>query len=378
MKSLGLHGLEGLLRCPGVPAVVPRTALAERRDAVCRLCQMAPAWAGWVAVIHSGYADVRADCATGVVDVVSGVPLDSGRASSIGHEGSYLLVTRPADTARAEALAQSIRDAFGAIRIARGDPMPFDPAHSTSTFGAGITSLSILVHGPTKVGKTRLAATWHDDAKVIILAAEHGLLSLRDRRIRTYEMDSAETLLGAISWLEGAGRSGKLAGWLVSLDSASDIAERILHTAKTTLVKGKLPDPRQAYGETQDVMMDVMRRFRALPCTTLMVAQQDKVEQPDQSIVFAPSLPGAKLAAKAGYQFELVMAMHAKKRGEDVERWLQTNADGRYEAGDRSSVLADREPPDIGAIVAKIMASVPITTPAPLPPANPEPQATAA
>ena len=69
-----------------------------------------------------------------------------------------------------------------------------------------------------------------------------------------------------------------------------------------------------------------------------------------------------KLGEKAGYQFELVLAMHAKKRGDTVERWLQTESDGRYEAGDRSGVLAPKEPADIGAIIAKIRASVSLPT----------------
>lgn len=237
--------------------------------------------------------------------------------------------------------------------------MAFDPKKKTTTLGAGITSLSICVHGPTKCGKTTLAGTTGDDSKVIILAAEHGLLPLREKDIRVYEMDSGETLLGAIEWLEGLGRAGKLAGWTVFLDSASDIADRILRAAKTTPVKGKVPDPRQAYGEVQDVMMDVMRRFRSLPCTTVMICQQGKVEQPDGSIVFSAQLPGATLSAKAGYQFELVLAMHVKTGADGIPvHWLQTRPDGRYDAGDRSGVLAPSEPPNIGAIVKKIMGSV--------------------
>lgn len=251
--------------------------------------------------------------------------------------------------------------------------MAFDPKKRGTTLGAGITSLSICVHGPTKCGKTTLAGTTGDDSKVIMLAAEHGLLPLRDRDIRVYEMDSGETLLGAIEWLEGLGRAGKLTGWTVFLDSASDIADRILRAAKTTSVKGKLPDPRQAYGEVQDVMMDVMRRFRSLPCTTVMICQQGKVEQPDGSIVFSAQLPGATLSAKAGYQFELVLAMHVKTGSDGVPtHWLQTRPDGRYDAGDRSGVLSPSEPPNLGVIVQKIRASVKAAAPVEAPVVQPE------
>lgn len=241
--------------------------------------------------------------------------------------------------------------------------MAFDPNTATTTFGAGVDSLSVLVHGPTKVGKTRLAATLGNDSKVLILAAESGTLSLRDRKIRTYRMTDAETLQGAITWLEDLGAQGKLHGRTVFVDSASDIADRILHTLKTTLVKGKLPDPRQCYGETQDVMMDALRRLRDLPCTTVVITQQELTELPDKSKKFVPSLPGAKLSAKSGYQFEIVLAMHARRTPQGVERWLQTVSDGQYEAGDRSGVLDAREPPDLGNIIAKIRASVAAQSP---------------
>lgn len=350
MKALNTVPSDGAYR--GRAPMVAPSPVTLRRDALYDIARSPmPTWSGdFVGHVRCGYYTVDAECQTGRVTVSRSTVRPSV------HHWSAVERTERADHERTMALAKQIHERWALVT---GDIMAFDPKKVGSTFGAGTRSLSILVHGPTKVGKTRLAATCGDDSKVIILAAEHGLLSLRDRRIRQYEMDSAETLLGAIDWLESVGRAGKLDGWTVFLDSASDIAERILHTAKTTPVKGKLPDPRQAYGEVMDVMMDVMRRFRALPCTTVMIAQQDKIEQPDGSIVFGASLPGAKLANKAGYQFELVLAMHAKKIGESVERWVQTNADGRYEAGDRSGVLDEREPADLGHIVAKIRASVP-------------------
>ncbi len=252
--------------------------------------------------------------------------------------------------------------------------MPFDPRASQTTLGYGVNSLSILVHGATKVGKTRLAATTGDPRRTIILAAEPGLLSLRDQDIRVYEMDTIETLYGAIAWLEDLARKGKLKGVWVILDSASDIAERLLRTLKTTPgPNGKLMDPRHAYGEVMDGMTEVIKRLRALPCNTVCIAQQERVEKPDGTTSYGASLPGQKLSSKVGYNFEIVLAMHAARRGDEVVRWFQTVADGRFEAGDRSGVLDPMEPADLGHIAHKILATV-ATPPSPV---TPEPSESA-
>lgn len=232
--------------------------------------------------------------------------------------------------------------------------MAFDPRSHASTRGYGVDRLSMLVYGLTKVGKTTLAKTTGALDKTIILGAEPGLLPLRDVDIVYYDMDSAETLRGALSWLEDRGRKGLLEGRWIILDSISEIAERLLRELK----QRPKSDPRQAYGEVQDVCLEVMKRARALPCNTVFLAKQERVEDGEGRLVYGPSYPGKALANKSGYEFELVMAYRVKKSGDTIERWLQTEADGRYEAGDRSGVLSPIEAPNLGAIAAKIMASV--------------------
>lgn len=232
--------------------------------------------------------------------------------------------------------------------------MPFDPRSYKSTLGYGVDRLSMLVYGPTKVGKTTLAATTGAPDKTIILGSEAGLLPLRNVSILYYEMDAIETLLGAMDWLESKGRKGDLAGRWVILDSISDIAERLLRELK----QRPKSDPRQAYGEVQDVVLEVMKRARALPCNTVFIAKQERIEDGDGRLVYGPSYPGKQLANKSGYEFELVLAYRIRKSGDAVERWLQTEADGKYEAGDRSGVLAAAEPPNLAHIANKILASV--------------------
>lgn len=245
--------------------------------------------------------------------------------------------------------------------------MTFDPRQSISTYGYGIQSLAILVHGPTKVGKTRLAGTTGVPHKTIILAGEPGLVSLREHKIRVYEIDTIKTLFGAIEWLEGASREGKLRGWWLFLDSISDIAERLLRHLKTTPnSNGKLPDPRHAYGDVGDAMTDAIKRIRKLDCNTVIIAEQERIEKPDGSILYGPSMPGQKLSSKMGYKFDIELAMHTAKGADGVVySWLQCQADGRFEAGDRTGALDPAEPPNLAQLAAKIRASMP---------AEPEPE----
>ncbi len=229
--------------------------------------------------------------------------------------------------------------------------MPFDPRAPLDTFGYGVDSLSICVYGDTKVGKTSLAKTT-PESKTIVFGTEPGLLPLRDRHIRYYQIDTAQDLDRAVSWLESGGP--KLRGYWIFLDSLSDIAERLLVDLKAQPKK----DPRQAYFEVSDICLDVLKRLRALPCHTVVICKLDRVEDTEGGNFFGPSLPGAKISAKIGYEFDLVLAYRVRGTGERVERWLQTEPDGRYQCGDRSGVLSPREAPDLGAIAEKILASV--------------------
>lgn len=229
-----------------------------------------------------------------------------------------------------------------------------------STLGYGVSSLSCLIYGPSGAGKTTLAATTGSPAKTIILAAEPGLLPLRHLPVKWIEIDSLETLDQVLGWLEEAGRAGKLAGMWVILDSVSEIAERVLAS-----LKAKTKDPRAAYGDVQDRITQAMKRVRSLPCHTVCVAKQERMEDDAQRLVYGPAFPGKRLAAASVYEFDLVLAMRVGRDAEGrVVRWLQTQPDGKYEAKDRSGALDEREPPDLAELAKKVMGAFASAEPA--------------
>lgn len=261
--------------------------------------------------------------------------------------------------------------------------MSFDPSEIQSTYGVGVHALSCLVFGEAGAGKTSLAATTGAIAKTIVLSAEAGLLPLRRHKIKYIEITGLAKLLDVIEWLERLGAKGQLAGRWIILDSISEIAERLLRELKTRPTKGGgPPDGRAAYGEVTDTVLDVVKRCKHLPCNTVFLAKQDRIEDGDRRLVYGPMMPGKQLAKAMPYEFDLVMAMRVDLVDGEKRHWLQVLPDGRYGVKDRSGVLDGAEEADLGAIAAKIVASAPIDEPKPdpkhEPPADAAPDSTTA
>lgn len=205
--------------------------------------------------------------------------------------------------------------------------------------------LKILVHGAAGAGKTRLCGT--TGGKTIILSAEGGLLSLAGQDIDVVEIKSMENLYEAFAFL----KEDTTYEW-VCLDSISEIAEVLLAAEKL-----KSKDPRQAYGELQTQMMQLLRGFRDLPKNIYFSAKQEHVkDEVTGGMLFGPSAPGTKVSAAMPYLFDMVFALHNWKDEEGkIQSALQTQRCAQYEAKDRSGKLEFTEPADLGLIKAKVL-----------------------
>jgi hypothetical protein len=162
----------------------------------------------------------------------------------------------------------------------------------------------------------------------------------------------------AFTWLQ----SGKMADWLV-IDSISEIAEVVLTEKKKT---GK--DPRGAYGDMADDMMELIRQLRDIPgYNVMMTAKQTRIADGFTGITsYVPLLPGRMLTNQIPYMFDEIFALrvepHPQNAGEYI-RVLQTGRDVSYDCKDRSGMLDMFELPDISHITRKIQ-GMPLTTPA--------------
>jgi hypothetical protein len=159
-----------------------------------------------------------------------------------------------------------------------------------------------------------------------------------------------DDLKEAYQWLTESEEAAQFKS--VALDSISEIAEVVL-TAEKKIAK----DPRQAYGALQDQMQMIIRAFRDLPGKHVYFsAKMEKAQDETGRILYAPSMPGNKLAQQLPYFFDEVLALRVEKDAEGVpRRALMCASDGLWSAKDRSGRLDAWEPADLGEVIGKIM-----------------------
>lgn len=208
------------------------------------------------------------------------------------------------------------------------------------------TGLKVLVYGQAGAGKTTLIRTLPDP---VILSAEGGLLSLRSENLPYIEIKTMRDLQEAFLWLRDSEEAKRFRS--VALDSISEIAEVVLGEEKAAS-----KDPRQAYGNTQDQMTALIRAFRDLPGRHIYFsAKVEKQLNEVGQLLHSPSMPGQKLGQMLPYFFDEVFALRVTPdKDGNIGRALMCVSDGIWTAKDRSGVLAQWEPADLGYVINKI------------------------
>ena len=218
----------------------------------------------------------------------------------------------------------------------------------TKTNDLGKHALKMVIYGEAGSGKTRLAATTGEPT--VVISAEGGLLSLRDHAITAIEVKTIADVGEAYKWVVNS-EEAKGIKW-VCLDSISEIAEVSLAHEKA-----ENKNAMRAYGQMADQMTQLIRAFRDLPEKHVyMTAKQERVQVDDGSQSYGPSMPGKNLTQGLAYFVDEVFALrvHTDEEG-NIQRWLQTSANGTHAAKDRSGVLELFEPCDLSLIKNKIL-----------------------
>lgn len=225
--------------------------------------------------------------------------------------------------------------------------------------------IKVLVYGPAGAGKTMLCASAPNP---IIISAENGMLSLRrPNLIRVYGEERAKLIpetipviqvrtgLEFLKALEWCKHNAKKQGFeTVCVDSASEIAESMLATAKSAKTDG-----RQAYGEVADIVAERVRyaRDQLDGLNVVIVTKMESIKDGvSGGMYWGPSFPGQKLGPASAYWLDETFYLGI---GEDADtkenyRYLQTGRNQQYDGKDRSGALDFWEAADLSNIFAKI------------------------
>lgn len=207
--------------------------------------------------------------------------------------------------------------------------------------------INFCIYGEAGIGKTTLCAT---APRPIIISAEGGLLSLADVRIPAINIASHTDCNEVYEWVTMSEEAKNYD--TICIDSLSEIAEVLLSE-----YKGMYKDARQAYGEMNDDMATLIRKFRDLHEKHVYFSCKIKrlVDDSSGAITYVPGVPGNTLLQGLPFFFDelFVMRMGRLEDG-TLYRYLQTSKDLQYEAKDRSSKLASIIEPDIAKIITTI------------------------
>ena len=214
------------------------------------------------------------------------------------------------------------------------------------TGGASARHIKALVYGEAGAGKTTLAGTVE---KPLIISAESGLMPLVDADLPYVEIRGMQDLGEVFTLLQGEHDYQTIV-----IDSLSEIGEVCLSKAKADA-----KDPRQAYGEMQDAMTQLIRGFRDLDGVDVyMTAKLEKSQDEMGRMLYGPGMPGNKMTQGIPYFFDEVFALRLEVDAEgNVSRALQCQPDGLWQAKDRSGKLERYEPADLGAVFRKVRGS---------------------
>lgn len=215
-----------------------------------------------------------------------------------------------------------------------------------STSSVHTDGIKVVVYGQSGAGKTSLIPTLPNP---IIISAESGLLSIQGSNIPYIDIDSYESLMEAYRFIT---TSDEAKGFdSIAIDSISEIGEVVLAHEKRVNKDG-----RAAYGEMAVQVMEIMRAFRDIKGKHIYFsAKCEKSQDETGRILYAPSMPGAKLAQQIPYLVDEVFALRVEKDSEgNLQRALMCQSDSLWQGKDRSGKLDAWEAPDLGAIIKKI------------------------
>lgn len=225
------------------------------------------------------------------------------------------------------------------------------PRFSTTDREATSHGIKMMIYGRAGTGKTTFCGS---APAPLIISAEAGLLSLRNKSIPVILVETREEVDNALVWCKTDAINNGIQ--TVCLDSISEIAEKVLVSERA-----KTKDPRQAYGELASQTIQLVKDFRDISGLHVIVtAKQTIATDPVTGVTMAqPTSPGQQVGPALPYLFDEVFHSFTDKDAQGkTYHAIRTRASFNAEAKDRSGVLDEIEFPDATNIINKIMGAL--------------------
>lgn len=221
--------------------------------------------------------------------------------------------------------------------------------------------IKVVIYGGPGSGKTPLVNT---APAPVLLVTEPGMLSMRNSPIKHCRV--AETYAEITDFMVWFFKSAEARQFqTLAIDSISNVAEIILAEALAKEKHGK-----KAYGTMSEKVMQICNSLFHMPEKHIvLIAKQGFAENGKQTIIQGgevsyepimqkrPFFPGKDLNVKIPHLFDSVFHLgEAVVPGQPKPvRALRTKEITEVFARERSGLLSELEPPDLGAIFKKCM-----------------------
>lgn len=204
-----------------------------------------------------------------------------------------------------------------------------------------VGGINMLVYGQAGAGKTHFAASAQDVpemADVLFLDVEGGLMTVAERGdVSAVKIESVDQLEEAF-WALQQGKPGFDGFRTVVIDSISELYKR-----DSSARKKKYKDQRQAYGESGELIRNVVQMYKAYDELNVILLSQAKERYADddtgQVVDVGPDV-GPSLATSLMAAVDCVWYLYV--RGKDHTRVMLTEPKGAFRAKTRGSAFAAR------------------------------------